>query len=99
LEDFITTAKETAHALHNIDMDKLNESLLDLTNILNNIRTNEQGRIFDAESYKKILATDATLVTKFVQNLDGSYTYLGDSLNELTKAILGTTDAYVEEKE
>ena len=99
LDDFIASAKEAAHAIHNIDMTKLNESLTELTQALDEIRTNYQGRTFEKDLYEKIIAADATLKNSFVKNLDGSYTYLGTSMDKLVNAINENTEALVQEKQ
>ena len=99
LQNFIVTARDAAHAIHMIDMKKLNEQLLDLNNVLNEIRINNQNRKFDKDIYDKIVAAVPSLKSMFSLDLDGSYNYLGTSMQELTKAIQDNTIALVDEQQ
>ena len=87
LEDFITNAKDAAHAISKIDFTKLNEQILTLANILTNIKSGTQGRTFSDSDYKDLITANKDLTTKFSQNLDGTWTYLGTSMDDLRKAI------------
>ena len=93
LDTFIAQAKDAAHAVHNIDMEKLNESLTSITALAKKIQTNEQGRKFEEEDYNTLIEADPTLKKYFRQDLDGSYVYLGESMADLTDAIIKNTEA------
>ena len=98
LEEFIADAKKAAHAIHNIDMDALNEKLVVLNKTLKNIYANEQDRTFDDSTYKALIEMAPELASSFRQDLDGNWIYLGSSMDDLREAIDKNTGALVEEK-
>ena len=92
LDTFIDTAKRTADAVHSINLDKLKESILALNQVAEGIRRGEQDRLFDSSTYETLIKQDASLINSFVQNIDGSFTYLGTSMEELVKTVRKSSD-------
>jgi hypothetical protein len=97
LQNFIKIAQESAGAIRNIDLDKLNEELQKLLDLKNKIATKEQGRTFSDADYKSLISTDASLANQFAQTLSGDYIYLGSSMETLIKAINKNTETRLEE--
>lgn len=98
-DNLIESLKLNAKAIHKIDMEKLNENLLDLVKILDNIRTNQQQRTFEKDDYDKIIAANNSLTKDFVQNLDGTFTYIGNSMADIADAILKKSEELVREEQ
>ena len=93
LQAFITAAQESAGAIRNINLDKLNEQMQELQSISNKIKSGEQGRSFDSSSYEAIVEAIPKMAGQFQQTLEGEYVYLGDSMSALTEAIHENTAA------
>lgn len=97
LNAFIEAAKESAGAIHKVDLTKLTEEIQKLANLKNKIVTKEQGRTFSQADYESLIASDSSLASSFAQTLSGEYVYLGSSLDALTEAINNNTDALLKE--
>ena len=87
LEAFIAEAKEAANALEAIDLEKLAESIKSLGKIINKLQSGEQDRNFSADDYNAIIERIPAMADQFVEGLDGSFTYIGNSLDDLTGAL------------
>lgn len=87
IDDLVQELIEDTGALEKIDLDKLKETSTTLLNLSGSIRDQSQGRSFSEEDYKALIEMSPELESKFSVGLDGSYVYLGSSMNELTKAI------------
>jgi hypothetical protein len=97
LEEFIKLAQETAVAIRKIDLAKLNEDFLTLASLKDKIRKKEQTRTFSESDYNKLIEKNADLAKDFALNLNGEYVYIGDTLEELIKAIEKNTSALLGE--
>ena len=97
LQAFIAAASESAGAIRNIDLDKLNEQMQSLQNISSKIKSGEQGRTFDSSSYEALIEAIPDMAGQFQQTLEGDYVFLGSAMSELTLAIQENTDALLQQ--
>lgn len=97
LQEYLEMLKESAGAIKNIDLEKLQDAATTLANIKLGIGTQEQNRSFSEETYKTLIEMDPKLAEKFQLGLDGQYIYLGDSIQELIGAINENTTALLSE--
>lgn len=97
LEAYLDQLKEVGNATKKIDLAKLTESLSGLLNLKKGIESGEQGRAFSEEAYNAIKEMSPELAKSFQLGLDGQYTYLGSSMEELTLAIEENTIALLEQ--
>jgi hypothetical protein len=93
LDAFIKSAQEAAGAIKKVDLEKLNESMQNLSNMSSKIKSGEQGRTFSSSDYEALIAMDGNLAGSFQQTLSGEFVYLGSSMATLTEAINANTDA------
>ena len=98
LDAFIDDTKVLANALHKVDLAKLNEDLIAINKGLQDIRTNDQQRVFDKDLYETFTNANNDLKQYFRQNLEGKFIFLGSNISLLTDAVLDNTDALVEER-
>ena len=97
LEEFIETASKTAGAIREADLSKLNEQMGGLQKIIKNIDNREQSRIFDSSTYEALINMNEGLASQFSEDLDGNFVYLGNSMEDLRKAIIDNTNALLGE--
>lgn len=98
LQAYIENLKEVAGATRNIDLNKLQESSKTLLNLSKSIESGNQKRSFSEEDFKSLTEAIPELAEKFQLGLDGQYTYLGSSMEDLQKAIEENTKALLQEK-
>lgn len=99
LNDFIELAKDTAGAVEKIDLEALNKQLLSTQATIKSILEGSQGMQGFSEEFVKGLKTlDKDFGSKFIQELDGSYTYIGGTMEDLIEAINENTYSQLNEK-
>jgi hypothetical protein len=54
LNEYIELLKESAGAIKNIDLEKIREAAIELTNIKKNISSGDQGRSFSEEAFNAL---------------------------------------------
>ena len=96
LNNFIDTAIEAANAVDSIDLNSLTEKLQGVSNISKQIYTGDQGRTFDEETYQNIISSNSELKGQFQITTDGSYIYLGDSMENLANQLSQNNEALAE---
>ena len=97
LEEYIELLKESAGATRKIDLEKVRDTILELTNIKEDINNGNQGRSFSEEAYNSLKEMAPELADQFQLTQDGSYTYLGSAMKDLTLAIEDNTTALLSE--
>lgn len=98
LDIFIAKMIDLNSAIYKVDVDKLTNELGTMGKTISEIKEREPGDYqFTADQYESVLAQDEELASEFVQNLDGTYTYIGNSMQDLITAIKGNTLAKLEE--
>ena len=95
LQDSIITATK---ATYKLNFNDLQEKLSSLGQVINNIRSGEQGRTFSEEDYNTIINALPTQIGNFVKTLDGNYQYIGSSMDNLTEALDNNTNAILNDK-
>jgi hypothetical protein len=94
LQNLIDTAIETTGAIKKIDLELLNEKLISVQQTIQAILSGEQQfNNFSEEFVEDIKALDSTFGDKFLQRLDGTYTYIGGTMEDLISAINENTSA------
>lgn len=91
-KELIADASDAAGAIEKIDLKAFAEQFRSLQNVIGDISSGEQGRDFDADSYDKLVKAAPELTGKFMLQNDGSYRYLGNSMNDLINAINANTE-------
>ena len=97
LDAYIDKLIVSAGALRDIDVEKLKEASTTLTSLSKSIQDGTQGRSFSEEAYNALKEMAPELASKFQLGLDGQYTFLGSSMQELTDAIEQNTEALLAE--
>lgn len=95
LQDSIITA---TNATYKLNFKDLQEKLNSLGQVINNIRSGEQGRTFSEEDYNTIINALPSQIGNFVKTLDGNYQYIGSSMDNLIEALDNNTNAILNEK-
>ena len=95
LQDSIIAA---TNATYKLNFKDLQEKLSGLGQVINNIRSGEQGRTFSEEDYNTIINALPTQIGNFVKTLDGNYQYISSSMNDLTEALDNNTNAILNDK-
>lgn len=76
------------------NIEKIIEQAQALSKIRFNIDSKEQGRQFSKENYESLVSSGSASDDDFVFNLESEdYTYLGSSMDELSRAIIENTNA------
>ena len=95
LVNLIDDLKNTAHAVQEVDFEKLNESLITVNKFIKDIYSNDQTREVDDSVYETLVSIDPNLANLFGQNLEGGYVFLGESMQDLGKIIVDKTNELV----
>jgi hypothetical protein len=97
LDTFVKRLGYASGAIRTVDLEKLKEAALTLTNIKVDIVSGEQGRSFSEEAYKALIEMSPELAKSFQLGLDGQYVYLGETMEDLKSAIDENTIATLAE--
>ncbi len=97
LQEFIDYAKETGRAVKNINLETLLEQIKSISGVIKDIESGDQTRNFDESQYQAIIAMDPELAKQFSMNYDGSYDFIGSSLDVLNQALRENTQATLDE--
>ena len=87
MDDFIKSAIRANNALEKFNLDEFTNRVKKVGAIIKNIFDEEQDRSFSLEEYSSLISTAPDLEKDFVENLDGTFTYIGESLIELSEVI------------
>lgn len=85
------------NAIKKLDFDQLKEKISSIGQIVNKINLGEQDNIFSKEDMDLITGLNPDLENDFYMNLDGSFTYLGGSMDNLAAALGANTSALLNE--
>lgn len=85
------------NAIRKLDFDQLKEKISSIGQIINKINLGEQDSIFSKEDMDLITGLNPDLENDFYMNLDGSFTYLGGSIDNLATALGANTSALLNE--
>lgn len=85
------------NAIRKLDFDQLKEKISSIGQIINKINLGEQDNIFSKEDMDLITGLNPDLKNDFYMNLDGSFTYLGGSMDNLATALGANTSALLNE--
>lgn len=85
------------NAIRKLDFDQLKEKISSIGQIINKINLGEQDSIFSKEDMDLITGLNPDLENDFYMNLDGSFTYLGGSMDNLATALGANTSALLNE--
>lgn len=85
------------NAIRKLDFDQLKEKISSIGQIINKINLGEQDSIFSKEDMALITGLNPDLKNDFYMNLDGSFTYLGGSMDNLATALGANTSALLNE--
>ena len=92
-EKLKTDAAAAAGAIEKIDLRKFTESFVNLQNIIGQIKSGEQDRNLDKETYERVVEASPELEKLFSKSNDGeTFRYLGDSIVDLIEAINASTE-------
>ena len=91
-KNLTTDAAEAAGAIRKIDLKAFTAQFKNLQNVVSDIRSGEQGRTFDKDQYEKLIAMDPSLKSKFSENNDETFTFLGSNIVDLIEAINKNTE-------
>ena len=100
LEDFTDLMIEAGNATRKLTFEEAIENIKQIQSILSDMETGELERTFSKDQYEALVKVDPTLKEDFIQDLDGSWIYVGESIDSLsaalkenTAALLGKTNA------
>ena len=85
------------NAIRKLDFDQLKEKISSIGQLVNKINLGEQDNIFSKEDMDLITGLNPDLENDFYMNLDGSFTYLGGSMDNLATALGANTSALLNE--
>lgn len=85
------------NAIRKLDFDQLKEKISSIGQLINKINLGEQDNIFSKEDMDLITGLNPDLENDFYMNLDGSFTYLGGSMDNLATALGANTSALLNE--
>ena len=93
MEAFTQKMVEAGNATRKLTFEQAIANMKEIQKIIQGISTGEVGRSFSQEQYDAIIAADSDLAGDFVQDIDGEWKYIGNSMGELTKALKDNTQA------
>ena len=85
------------NAIRKLDFDQLKEKISSIGQLVNKINLGEQDNIFSKEDMDLITGLNPDLENDFYENLDGSFTYLGGSMDNLASVLQANTAALLKE--
>lgn len=85
------------NAIRKLDFDQLKEKISSIGQLVNKINLGEQDNVFSKEDMDLITGLNPDLENDFYMNLDGSFTYLGGSMDNLATALGANTSALLNE--
>ena len=82
VREFIDTLINGAKALKEIDLDEFREQTKTRVDLIEQAKSNESGILtVSGEEYDRLIESNDELSKTFIQNLDGSYSYIGTMEN------------------
>ena len=96
IANFIAQAKQLAGAVDIIDLSKLNKDLKNTYELLTQMRSGEQRRSFDEDTYKMLISSNKDLANDFIQ-IGDTFHYVGSSIDSLTEALIKNTLALIDD--
>lgn len=92
LDAFVQNMKNYNNAIVDMPWEEVNKRMATLNKTLQDIDSGEQTRTFTEETYKALVEAVPGLAKEFAQNYDGSWIYLGDSMETLRKSVDNATE-------
>lgn len=97
LSNLIDNIELASNAARDFDLTNIEDQLKSLMTTAQKIMSGEQTRNFDDEVVQKLIKAEVAEADDFIKQLDGTWNYIGDSLNDLEEAIMKNTDALTED--
>lgn len=92
LDQFVENMKKYNNAIVDMSWEEVNKRMTTLNKTLHDIDSGEQTRTFTEETYNALKKAVPELANEFAQNYDGSWFYLGDSMETLRKSVDNATE-------
>ena len=86
IQNLINKSKEFNLQVKTIDINSLAEEIQGINELIKSIESGDQGRVFDQESYDKLVASNADLADNFIKVGD-TFRYVGGSMDDLSNAL------------
>lgn len=97
LDTLVENIKEMTNAARTFDLTKAEDQLKTLMTTAQKIASGEQTRNFDDETMQALITAGLATSNNFVKQLDGSWNYIGNSMEGLRQAIEDNTGALTED--
>lgn len=97
LDTLVENIKAMTNATRAFDLTKAEDQLKSLMTTAQKIASGEQTRNFDDETTQSLITAGLATSNNFVKQLDGSWNYIGNSMDELRQAIEDNTGALTED--
>ena len=92
-EKLIKNIKEGSNAINKFNLERFTKEIDGARAALADLFANSDKKSFSEEEYNNIVAANETLSSDFVKQLDGSFTYIGESNEQLVQALQENTIA------
>ena len=92
-EELIKNIKEGSNAINKFNLERFTKEIDGARAALADLFANSDKKSFSEEEYNNIVAANETLSSDFVKQLDGSFTYIGESNEQLIQALQENTIA------
>ena len=92
-EKLIKKIKEGSNAINKFNLERFTKEMDGARAALADLFANSDKKSFSEEEYNNIVAANEALSSDFVKQLDGSFTYIGESNEQLVQALQENTIA------
>lgn len=92
-DNLIEQMREFGQATDDLNFEQVNTKIREIQTLVRDIQIGDQDRFFSEEEYENMVYNNDQLKEDFVQDVDGSYIYIGDDINDLVKALRENTNA------
>jgi hypothetical protein len=91
LKYFIDQCKDAAGAIDKVDMTTFIDDLKSLASAIKDLTSDEATRNISDKTYQEIIKYNPEMASQFSMNYDGSWDYMGDSIESLAEALRENT--------
>ena len=92
-EELIKNIKEGSNAINKFNLERFTKEIDGARAALADLFANSDKKSFSEDEYNNIVAANEALSSDFVKQLDGSFTYIGESNEQLVQALQENTVA------
>ena len=92
-EELIKNIKEGSNAINKFNLERFTKEIDGARAALADLFANSDKKSFSEDEYNNIVAANEALSSDFVKQLDGSFTYIGESNEQLVQALQENTIA------